>query len=114
MLRSCSLRLWGVAMALLSGKQDNVASEIDGRGLRRTGVLDKSAQRPVTHINGERIYFRDLARMVWPDKTDQHLSFITECDARTCRRWLSGENEPPADVLAVILSEIMRRYHQRE
>ena len=75
---------------------------------------DRNAQRPVTHINSARIRFRDLAVMAWPEKTDAHLAHITGVDPRTCRRWLADDNEPPADVLALILCEIMRRYHQRE
>jgi hypothetical protein len=74
---------------------------------------DKSV-RPVTRINGQRIRFADLARMAWPQKTEQNLAFIARVDPRTARRWLSDDNEPPADALGIILAEIMKRYHQRD
>lgn len=71
--------------------------------------------RPVTHINGSRIYFRDLARMAFPHKTESNLAFFARVDVRTARRWLSPDdkNEPPAEVLGLILAEIMKRFHQR-
>ena len=76
---------------------------------------DESAKRvrPVTRINGNRIYFRDLAAMAFPTKTDANLAFYAGVDARTARRWLSEGSDPPADVLGIILAEIMRRYGQR-
>jgi hypothetical protein len=74
--------------------------------------LDKSV-RPVTRINGQRISFGDLARFAWPNKTEANLAFHLKVDPRTARRWLADDNEPPADALGVILSEIMRRFHQR-
>lgn len=67
--------------------------------------------RPVTHINGARITFRELAKFAWPQKTEQFLSFLTGYDARTCRRWLADQTSPPADALGVVLCEIMKRYH---
>lgn len=73
---------------------------------------DKSV-RPVTHINGHRIHFAELARMAWPQKTEANLAFITGYDPRTCRRWLADDTEPPAEALAAVLAEIMRRAHQR-
>ena len=100
-------------MRAVSGKAGNVASEDGGHFLRRTDTADRNVQRPVTRINGERIYFGDLARFAWPDKTDHHLAHLTGVDPRTCRRWLSDQNEPPAEALGVILAEIMRRFHQR-
>jgi hypothetical protein len=88
------------------------AIEIDGQD--STGA-DKSVPAvPVARINGARITFRDLAKFAWPEKTDRHLSHLTGYDARTCRRWMAGSNEPPAEALGVILCEIMRRFHMRE
>jgi hypothetical protein len=86
-----------------------------GQILQNEDTPDRFVQRRVTHINGERIYFRDLARFAWPDKTDAHLAFHLRVDPRTARRWLSPDdkNEPPADALGVILAEIMKRFHQR-
>ena len=100
------------------------ARKIDGQSLRRPVPnlehqqiqrenTDKSV-RPVTRINGQRIHFRDLARMAWPNKTEQNLAFVARVDPRTARRWLSDDNEPPADALGIVLAEIMKRFHQRE
>jgi hypothetical protein len=70
--------------------------------------------RPISRINGERIHFADLARFAWPKKTEFHLAHLVRVDPRTCRRWLAGDNEPPAEALGVILAEIMKRFHQRD
>ncbi len=86
---------------------------VSGQNWQSTDTADRIVQRPVTRINGERIHFRDLARVAWPEKAEQHLSYITGADQRTCRRWLAGDNEPPAEALGVVLAEIMRRFHQR-
>lgn len=69
--------------------------------------------RPITKINGERIHFRELAIMAFPKKTEANLAFMARVDPRTVRRWLADDTEPPADVLGIILAEIMRRFHQR-
>ncbi len=83
------------------------------RFCKSTGRADRIVQRPVTHIEAARISFGDLARFAWPSKAEANLSSITGYDARTCRRWLAGDTEPPAEALGAILAEIMRRFHQR-
>lgn len=97
------------------------ARKIDGQELRDHLPAElperKQTERPdrnVRRINGQRICFGDLARFAWPTKTEFHLAHITRVDPRTCRRWLAGDNEPPADALGVVLCEIMRRYHQHD
>lgn len=100
------------------------ARNIDGHVLRETPSGREVEQkqpsgtgksvRPVTRTNGDRISFGDLARFAWPTKTEFHLAHTTRVDPRTCRRWLAGNNEPPAEALGVVLAEIMRRFHQRE
>jgi hypothetical protein len=70
--------------------------------------------RKVIPISAARISFGDLARFAWPAKAEANLSHFTGYDARTCRRWLAGDTEPPAEALGVILAEIMRRFHQRD
>ena len=70
--------------------------------------------RKVVQLNSARIQFKDLARFAWPTKTEYFLAELTGVDPRTCRRWLSDQNEPPADALGVVLCEIMRRFHQRD
>lgn len=84
-------------------------SEIDGQN--STGT-DRNVRR-VTPIAAARISFGDLARFAWPSKAEANLSFLTGYDGRTCRRWLAGETEPPAEALCVVLAEIMKRFHQR-
>lgn len=63
--------------------------------------------------NVQPISFNDLARFAFPDKTDKHLSFHTGYDERTCRRWRAGDTDAPAEALGVLISEIMKRFHQR-
>jgi hypothetical protein len=89
--------------------------EIDGQISQNTDAADKYV-RPVTRINGQRIHFRDLAIMAFPNKTEANLAFFARVDARTARRWLTPDdkNTPPADVLGLLLAEIMTRYHQRD
>lgn len=96
------------------------AIEIDGEELRRcssavqpAGKRSAKSLRPVTRINGDRINFADLARFTWPTKTEANLAFVAQVDGRTARSWLAGDTEPKAEVLAIILSEIMKGYLQR-
>ena len=70
--------------------------------------------RAITRINGHRIHFRELAFMAFPQKTDSNLAFLARVDVRTARRWLADDTEPPADVLGIVLAEIMKRFHQRD
>lgn len=53
--------------------------------------------------------FGDVARVIWPSCTDAHLAAIAKVDVRTARRWISGEFEPPAIVIAAIIVEITKR-----
>jgi hypothetical protein len=76
-----------------------------GQISQSTDIADRIVQTPIS--------FRDLARMAWPDKTESHLAYLTRVDARTCRRWLAGDNEPPAEALGIVLAQIMSRYTAR-
>ena len=110
---------------LVYGGSEIGTTKSDGHSLRATNAaaeVESNQQqdpakrvRPVTRINGARIYFRQLAEMAYPNKTEANLAFIAHVDVRTARRWLSIDTdiEPPADVLGVVLAEIMRRYGQR-
>lgn len=53
--------------------------------------------------------FAAVARLLWPNKTAAHLANISGRDERTAKRWLSGEYEPPAIVIAAVIVEITRR-----
>jgi len=102
--------------AVFGGNREKIDGQILPTSLDQDELVGKSGAkpvRPVTRINGQRVYFHDLARMAWPDKTESHLAFVARVDARTARRWLAEDSEPPAAVLGVILAEIMRRFHQR-
>ena len=50
--------------------------------------------------------FGAVAKVVWPHKTAAHLASIARTNERTAWRWLSGEYEPPAVVIAAIIVEI--------
>ena len=50
-----------------------------------------------------------VARVIWPDKTAANLAAIAGSDERTAKRWLAGEYEPPAIVIAAIIVEITKR-----
>lgn len=53
--------------------------------------------------------FGAVARVVWPEKTAAHIASIAGSDERTAKRWLAGEFEPPAIVIAAIIVEITKR-----
>lgn len=78
------------------GNPDRVASEIGGQF--RPGQ-DKIVRR----------LFGPVAKVIWPTNTDAHVAAIAGCDPRTARRYLSGEFEAPAIVIAAIIVEITKR-----
>ena len=53
--------------------------------------------------------FGPVAKLLWPDKTAAHLAAIADTNERTAWRWLSGEYEPPAIVIAAVIVEITKR-----
>ena len=83
--------------------------KIDGQESTHT---DRNV-RKVIPIAAAKITFGELARFAWPTKAEANLSHLTGYDSRTCRRWLAGDTEPPAEALSVALAEIMKRFHQR-
>lgn len=52
--------------------------------------------------------FGAVAKVLWPDKTAAHIAAIADADERTAKRWLAGEFEPPAIVIAAIIVEITK------
>lgn len=52
--------------------------------------------------------FGAVARVLWPHKTAAHLAAISGKDERTAKRWIAGEFEPPATVLAAVLVELTK------
>ena len=59
------------------------------------------------------IDFGVLARLVFPIKTTAALGHLTGCSRSTIHTWLSGEHEPPAYVLAIVVGELMRKLSSR-
>lgn len=107
-------------MRVVYGRPEIGSRKSDGQALGRSGFEQQNQSdgpakpvRNVTHINGHRIHFAELARFAWPTKTEANLAFVARVDARTARRWLAGDTEPPACALGLVLAEIMRRFHQR-
>lgn len=52
--------------------------------------------------------FADVAKVLWPKKPAAHLAGIAGVNMRTAERWLSGECEPPAVVIAATICEMVR------
>lgn len=53
--------------------------------------------------------FGRVAKLIWPFKTAQVLADLGKTTVRTAERWLSGEHEPPASIVAILLVEIIKR-----
>jgi hypothetical protein len=53
--------------------------------------------------------FGPVAKLLWPHKTAANLAAIANTNERTAWRWLSGEYEPPAVVIAAVIVEITKR-----
>ena len=53
--------------------------------------------------------FGAVAKVLWPFKTAAHLAAIANTNERTASRWLAGEFEPPAIVIAAVIVEITKR-----
>lgn len=83
-------------MRSMYGNPAAVAAEIQGRF---TEGQDKIVTRK----------FGAVAKVLWPFKTAAHLAAITGRDERTAKRWIAGEFEPPAIILAAIIVEITKR-----
>jgi len=53
--------------------------------------------------------FGAVAKVLWPLKTAACLASIADTNERTAARWLAGEFEPPAIVIAAVIVEITKR-----
>jgi hypothetical protein len=53
--------------------------------------------------------FGAVAKILWPIKTAATVAAIADTNERTAARWLAGEFEPPAIVIAAIIVEITKR-----
>ena len=83
-------------MRAVFGNATAVANEIQGQF--RPGT-DKIVSRK----------FGAVAKVLWPRKTAAQLAVIAKTNERTAARWLAGEFEPPAIVIAAVIVEITKR-----
>lgn len=83
-------------MRSIFGNSEVVAREIQGHFRQGT---DKIVSRK----------FGAVAKVLWPFKTAAQLAAIADTNERTAARWLSGEFEPPAIVIAAVIVEITKR-----
>jgi hypothetical protein len=77
------------------------------RGAPSTVGTDKDVRKKIANP-GQRISFRDLAKLASPRKTEHFLAAKTGSDPRSARRWLRGERAPAGAVYAV-LADIFAR-----
>lgn len=68
--------------------------------------IDRQTRRDTDKIVGRK--FGRVAKLLWPGKTAAHLAAIAGRTERTAERWLSGEFEPPAIVIAAVIVELTR------
>jgi hypothetical protein len=59
--------------------------------------------------SGSNLLFAQVAKVIWPNKTAEHLAAIAGTDRRSGTRWLSGQYEPPGCVIAAIITAITKR-----
>lgn len=78
--------------------EGNVVSAIETERQLRQGT-DKIVSRK----------FGAVAKLLWPIKTAATLAAMAETNERTAWRWLSGEYEPPACIIAAVIVEITKR-----
>ena len=69
-------------------------------------AIDRQICQGTDKIVGRK--FGAVAKVVWPFKTAAHLATVGGVNQRTAERWLSGEFEPPAVVIAALIVEITR------
>lgn len=80
-------------------------------GTLQAAELRSNRRRPTSRtqkIDPQQIVFRQVAVLAFPIKTVAALGHLTGCSRSTIHTWLSGEHEPPAYVLAIVMGEIMR------
>lgn len=77
----------------------------DGSGF---GTTAKNPQfcGPPAKLSGRK--FGRIAKILWPVATAKTLGQIAGQSHRTAERWLSGEFEPPAVVIAAAIHEMTR------
>jgi hypothetical protein len=76
-------------------------------GVASATELHRQESRAPTKMSVNR--FGPVAKLIWPIKTAAVLAEIAGREIRTAERWLSGEFEPPASVIAALIVEITKR-----
>lgn len=74
-----------------------------------TEITRHQCQRPPSNDTRVIPLFGAVAKLIWPSKTSAHLATIAKTSERHAARWLSGEFEPPAIIIAAIIVEITKR-----
>jgi hypothetical protein len=72
-----------------------------------TEIYRRATSRPDEIVGPTK--FGRIAKIIWPFKTAQCLADIGRTTTRSAERWLSGEHEPPASVVAALLVEVLKR-----
>lgn len=75
-----------------------VANRMRGRKRPAPNARDKIVLRK----------FGAVAKVLWPDKTAAHIAAIGDADERTGKRWIRGEQIPPAIVVLACMHEMLR------
>jgi hypothetical protein len=74
-------------------------------------IADQNAiQCQIRHGDEKLVHrkFGPVAKILWPIKPAAHLAVIGGVSERTACRWLSGEFEPPASVIAATILEMTK------
>lgn len=75
-------------------------------GVASATEINRRSCRDPTKLSGRK--FGAVARIIWPNKTAATVAAIAGRDQRTAERWISGEFEPPAVVIAAVIVEITK------
>lgn len=84
-------------------------------GTLPSGSARSNRKRPTSwtkKTDPQPLVFRDVAEFAYPIKTVAALGHVTGKSRSTIMYWLAGSHEPPGWVLAIVMSEIMRRLSQ--
>lgn len=77
----------------------------EARAAEQTGIHRQICQGADRIVSRK---FGAVAKVLWPIKTAANLAAIANVSERTACRWISGEFEPPASVIAATILEMTR------
>lgn len=75
-------------------------------GRTKDHPIQPTLPSPADKIVGRK--FGRVAKILWPAATAATIAAMAKCSVRTAERWLSGEFEPPAIVIAAAIHEMTR------